>query len=268
MMRSLFILLNFTFIYNICIAQIFKDSIVYKNHNSCLILYNDSTFILKNTGFDIARIQGFGDDTISYGKYLRYKNKSLYLYSNPSIMSSQLNVIAIEEKIEIQDSITIILSSPFKEQRKPHLSTLKDAFFYIIDLSFVDTTKKEKLSYKICSFNDTILIPNFSKKLVSKISIMIYPYKSIGLGQPYYKYLYADYSPKDCKSNYFSLFIPQFSACYIYYERFYDKEIEIVDKCTIAIDKRVFLSKCKGRKFNNEWKFIVFKRRNPYEEQN
>ena len=264
MIKRLVVLLNFVLISTFCIAQVNRDSVLYKNLNSCLILYNDSTFIFKNTGFDIAPIHGFGDDTISYGKYIQYKNKSLYLYSDPYIMSSQLNITVQEEKIKQQDSITIILSSPYGGQCKNYLSILKDAYFYLIDLSYTDIATGKESNYKKCFFNDTIIIPDFSKKLIAKISIMIYPYKSIGLGTPYYKYLSANYTPKNNKSNYFSLYISQFTASYIYYERFYAKEIEIIDNCTIAIDKKTLLSKCMGEKFNDEWDFIIFKRKNPY----
>jgi hypothetical protein len=264
MIRKLISLLFFVFISSFGNANIILDSVIYKNLNSCLILYGDSTFCFKYTGVDIFRLQCFGDDTVSYGKYLQYKNRALYLYSHPFIMPFQLNVIALEEKIESHDSITIILSSPFKEQCKEYPKSLKNAYFYLVELFYADTIKEEILSYRKSFFNDTILIPNFSKKLISKISITIYPYKSIGLGQPYYKYLSTNYFPKDYRSNYFSLHIPQFSACYMYYERFYNKEVEIIDKCTIAIDKKTLLSKCKGKKFKNKWKYIIFKCNNPY----
>lgn len=264
MIKRLVVLLNIVFISTFCVAQVKRDSVLYKNLSSCLILYNDSTFFFKNTGFDIARVQGFGDDTISYGKYIQYKNKSLYLYSDPYIMSSQLSITVQEEKIKQQDSITIILSSPFGRQCKNYVSLLKDAYFYLIDLSYTDIETGKESNYKNCFFKDTIIIPDFSEKLITKISIMVYPYKSIGLGTPYYKYLSANYSPKNYKSNYFSFYISQFTACYIYYERFYAKEIEIIDNCTIAIDKKTLLSKCTGKIFNDEWNFIIFKRKNPY----
>jgi hypothetical protein len=50
----------------------------------------------------------------------------------------------------------------------------------------------------------------------------------------------------------------------MYYGRFYDREVEILDKCTIAIDKQTLLSRCKGKRFNKDWKFIIFERKNPY----
>jgi alpha-acetolactate decarboxylase len=110
---------------------------VFENLNSELILFNNKTFVLKNKGFDINNVKGFGDDTVSYGKYTKYKNKSYYLYSSPDILSSNLNIIVKEEKhIQQDNTFTIILQSPFNEQKKQYFNWLDKAYYYIVDFQF------------------------------------------------------------------------------------------------------------------------------------
>ena len=263
MIKKLFFLANIVLICCFCKAQI--DSVVYENLSSKLILYTDSTFVVKNKGWDIARLKGIGDDTITYGKYVKYKNKSLYLYSHPDIMSSQLDVISnFEAKNNRDSTLTIILSSPFSEQRKEYPELLKEAYFYAVDILFAEEKENTQM-FPTVFLNDTIVIKNLPKKPIEKIFIRIYPYHSIGMRSAYYSYLSIDYSLEDIHSNFLSLHVPKFSAYYIYYARFDNQEVEILDNCTLTIDKQILLSKCKGKKFNKEWKFIVYKRRNPYE---
>jgi hypothetical protein len=263
MSKKLFFFVNFMLLLPICRTQTI-DSIVYENFSSKLILCSDSTFVFKNKGTDITKIQGIGDDIITYGKYVKYKNKSLYLYSHPEIMPYQLDVIATFEGKSNQDStLTVILSSPFSEQRKKHFELLEKAYFYTINILY--TGENEKLQrFPLIFFNDTIFIESFPEKGVEKISIGIYPYQSIWTSLPFYSYLSLNYYLKDIHSNYLSLYVPEFTAYYMYYDRFYGKEVKIMDDCTISIEKNSILSKCKGKKFDKEWQFILFQLNNPY----
>lgn len=258
---------NLAFLVNLVILFFFShaqtDSIVYENLSSKLILYTDSTFVFKNKGVDIARIQDIGDDTITYGKYVRYENKSLYLYSHPEIMSPQLDVIANFEERSNQDSIlTIILSSPFSKQKRKHPELLEKAYFYLVDILHAGAKKSQFFSQ--ISFSDTILIKHLPEETIEKISINIYPYQSIGLHPPHYSHLSLNYTLRDIHSNYVSLYVPKFTAYYMYYHRFYGKEVKIMDTCTISIEKSSILSRCKGKKFDKEWQFILYQLKNPY----
>lgn len=258
--NKLLLLVNLVIMFFLCTAQ--TDSVVYENLDSKLILYPDSTFVLENTGVDIFRVQGFGDNIITYGKYVKYKNKSFYLYSHPEIMSSQLDVIANFEAKDNDSILTIILSSPLSKQKEEY-SILEKSYFYTVSFSYVED-KENLQTLPLIFFSDTILIKNFPNKPIEKIGIRIYPYQPMVLRSPFYDYLSLTYSLKDIHSNYLSLYVPKLTACYMYYKRFYGQEIEILDSCTVSIDKNTLLSKCKGKKFNKEWQFIIFQRKNPY----
>jgi hypothetical protein len=180
-------------------------------------------------------------------------------------MSSQLDVIAIFETKSNHDStLTIILSSPFSEQRKEDPELLEKAFFYTVTILFAGEKEYNMQAIPLFSFSDTILIKNLPPKPIEKIFIRIYPYQSIEIYSSYYPYLSVNYSLKGIHSNYLSLYVPKFSAYYIYYARFYKKEIEVMDNCTLIVDKRHGLSKCKGKKFNKKWQLFLFQIKNPY----
>lgn len=267
-MKKFFLILICIFFYYSSLAQTdyYKDSIVYENMGSKLILYNDDTFVFKNKGVDIWKIQGIGDDTISYGKYVQYKNESLFLYSHPDIKRSHMEIGVKEEMIKETDSIvTIIMSSPFSKQKQLYPHLLKDAYFYLVEMSFVENKGNMAHKFSQIFFTDTILMKNNHGCALKEVSIRIYPYKSFSPGTPYYSYLSLNYTLKSESSNLLRIYIPKFTAYYINYDRFYGKEVEIIDSCTLGIDKKFLLSKCQGKSFNEYWEFIIHQLRNPYE---
>jgi hypothetical protein len=230
-----------------------KDSTIYENNGYQLILYSDSDFIYKWKGADIARIQGIGDDTVSYGKYVKYKNKAFYLYSSPDLMSNHLKVMGTDTFIHnMKDTITITISSPYNTRLL--YKKMSCSYLYIVRMRY----KQDKitclsdivLSSSICSFSNIIKIENREQLPIESIIIQIYPYLSpysIGLKPPVVYYLYAEYQVQAISANCFDIYLPQLTPYYCFHERFDAKEFEILNDCTIRVNKQMLLFKCKTK---------------------
>ena len=249
-----------------------RDSIIYRNLNSSLTIYSDSTFVLKREFEDMRPIYGIGDDTISYGKFKKYKNKALYLYTSPDITSSDLDIFAKEERQDKQQdsTITLILSSPYSVQKQKHFDLLKNAYFYLIDFEYADSLTQKSYSYSQIFLSDTIILRNYNGRPVKKIYITIYPYMNFGLLEPEKNYLSAIYTVQDIYANYFLLDIPKFTAAYMSYYCFYATEVELINRCSICIDKKTLMDRenCKCKKWAKKWNWIIHNiHHNPYEKK-
>jgi hypothetical protein len=228
-----------------------RDSTIYENSGYKLILYEDSSFVYKWKGSDIARIRGVGDDTVSWGKYVKYKNKAFYLYSSPELMSNELNVIGTESFMNsMKDSIIIILSSPFTEQSRLFPKKKINYYLYVIRLRYkienIKSLNDIVLTPPISSFSDTIKIGNINYHQIESIILQIYPYippYSLGIYREPVSSLYAEYYIQNTSSNCFNLHLPKLTTYYCFYDRFDAMELKRIDACTLLINNRMFLVK-------------------------
>jgi hypothetical protein len=251
-----------------------RDSTIYENLGYRLILYSDSDFIFKWKGTDIARIQGIGDDTMSYGKYVKYKNKAFYLYSSPDLMSNDLKVMGTETFTpNMKDTITITISSPYNTRLL--YKEMSCSYLYIVRIRYktdnITCLNDIILSSPVSSFSNIIKIENRKQLPIESIIIQIYPYLSpysIGLYKdPVVYNLYAEYQVQAISANCFDIYLPQLTPYYCFHERFDAKEFEILNDCTIRVNKRMMLIKndCKSKwRVPRRFMRIREKTTNPY----
>ena len=100
----LFFLLTFIVYENLIFSQS-CDCKTYETLYESIILCDNNRFILKAKNTDIRRLEGVGDDTLSYGYYTKKWN-SLLLYSDSSLNTTQFDVkLDYEAKTDNEDFI-------------------------------------------------------------------------------------------------------------------------------------------------------------------
>ena len=172
---------------------------------------DNNRFILKEKNTDIRRLEGVGEDTLSYGYYTKKWN-SLLLYSDSSLIATQFDIkLDYEAKTDNEDFI-IYLNSPYNEFIK--IDTIfSKSFFYL--LNYYDESNKNdwssnrKYYYRTIFFKDTIVLKKLANQKISRIHVDIIPL--IEYRSPWIEKLTIDYTLKDNNNNVVSLSVPDFT---------------------------------------------------------
>ena len=227
--------------------------ITFQNSGELIILYNNGTFIYKIPHCDIC--PSFGkSDVISYGRYVKHKNKMYYLFSSPDIGSSEVDVSVEEMVREREDSLTIELFSPFETEAQESPYLRKAIFYQIVIYYDIDSIKKlidiqnslllSHLGINIGENNVCYTLPQtfWNNKLtiykpkgfpIKSIQIKIYPTINYFINYPFFL---SNYQLENPYSNYLKIFMPQFTYQRFCYKYFYYKDIEIINSNTIRMD--------------------------------
>ena len=202
--------------------------------NNIITFCNDGTFLETRLGADILTLKNIGDDTISYGKYLYYNN-SYILYTSPQWRYSTIELGKVDEVDNTDSSIlSIHLLSPFQNMKARH-NSFRRYFFYMFTISIIDNEKKAHDTLCGPYFEDIVHIGIENGFSVARIDIHIYPY-STNFITPHIPYLKTAYIPSNPKAKTFILELPQFSAMYPFWRRYYGYIVPKVSRKAIFKD--------------------------------
>ena len=87
----------------LCFSQ--NDSVIYRGSGSYFVFYSDSTYKLINMPCDICPAFADNNNLLSFGGYVKFKNKAIYLYSDTSLNDVEMNVLDIPEAGTIEAEI-------------------------------------------------------------------------------------------------------------------------------------------------------------------
>lgn len=202
--------------------------------NNIITFYNDGTFLETRLGADILTLKNVGDDTISYGKYLFYKN-SYILYTSPQWRYTSIELGEVKEVDNTDSSIlSIHLQSPFQNM-KARYNYFRRYFFYMFTISIIDNEKKAHVTLCGPYFEDIVNIGIEDGYSVSRIDIRIYPYCTNFI-TPHIPYLKTAYIPSNPKAKTFILELPQFCVMYPFWRRYYGYIVPKVSRKAIFKD--------------------------------
>lgn len=246
------------------------DSVVFQNIGETLILYKDGRFVELENGSDICRIHGFGDDTISYGKYVIHKNE-IYLYSDSSLYYEELP-ITVEQQASNSDNYTIIVSSPYIEQKKYH-ECLQDNYFYSFEATEMDTISGMTVINRTFTYSDTISLPKTPGYVMKEFIVRIHPVKQpfFTRGRDYFSYLFFSYINSHPSSDLFYVVCPKHTPMYNKYIRYNGFLLEIISKDVLVYDRSSFFENknCKSPShvsYRKIKKHLTKSKLNPYED--
>lgn len=267
------------------------EKVTYEYNGIAISLFPDSTFIYEVAHCDICPSRG-ESDVVSFGRYVKYKDKAYYLFSSPQITKLELDVHAQENKININDSLKIELISPFEKNRGNNIFERK-AVFYQVTVFY--TINSNIFSHNIPDSNDLIFardyLPRFDDSIVAynpsytfwqnKFTIPIYKdFTMTGFKIKIYPadydrasrhFLWFNYLIKEEQSNYIQIEIPQFTYDYFCYESFYYKELKIINKNMVALDKIILRKKDANKKQRRKtvinWQYNAHNVEDPYKEE-
>ena len=271
-----------------------KDTVgvIYEYNGESMTLFNDGTFVYKVTPCDICPSL-CESDVVSFGRYVKYKNKAYYLFSSPLIAGPKLDVHVEENKTEenkinLKDSLKIELISPF-EKNKANSGFERKSIFYQItvyyrvdskgslidgqdynDLDFVYAppfSAKEIIWYEptYTFWNHKFTIPKFENFTITGFKVKIYP---TDYNRVHYHYLWFSYKLEDTNTNYIQINIPQFSYQYLCYETFFYKELRILNKDMVVLDNRILrktgIGKKRKLKILKDWRYSLLNVKDPF----
>ena len=231
-----------------------NDSIVYTNSHQYFVFYKNGIYKQYYIPCDICPTYG-DDNLMSYGKYVKYKNKAYYLFSDTNFTySSDLLLNVVEKKIENSSVVNIIINSPYENSKSQMIEFQQDDFFYFLkiiydkgDIKNSDITKNSSFETKFLEKNgfyssiyisdeNVFSIPIDTFLTIQKIEIYIYPLENF-VEAPFAK---GEYKIINKESNYFQIEIPQFTYGYLFYKRYFLKMVEIIDHKTIGFDNLIY----------------------------
>lgn len=253
-----------------CLAQLLiQDSIIYQNDSRTFIFYKNGCFTELQKNSDIYKNIGFGDDTITYGKYVIYKS-DIYLYSDTMLYFKKLPIM-VQELSDKKEIYTIVISSPYIYKKKRY-DCLRDSYFYLIEITETDTISSMTINKKIFSFSDTILIPKNTGCFLEKFLIKVYFCKQGFFTQysGFFTFLYFSHKNNNYENNVFFVFCPNFTPMYNYYARYNGISLKIISKKVLIFDRSsIFLrSDCNHIQYTPTLKigkFLMKNRLDPYE---
>ena len=247
------------------------DSVIFQNMGERLILYKDGRFVELQNDCDIYRTRGLGDDTISYGKYVIYKNE-IYLYSDSALYSQTLP-INVEQCATNDDNYTIVVSSPYTEAKRKYGYYLKDTYFYSVEVTELDTVSETTVLNRFFTYSDTISMPKTTGFVMKKFFVRIHPAKPAFYtrGGDYFSYLCFSHTNLIKGSDLFFVSCPKHTPMYNRYVRYNGFILEIIAKDVLVYDRSSFLENI-DCKFPSHVSYRKIKKRltkdklNPYEE--
>lgn len=247
----------------ICIAVTFelsgqnhpKNKDCYQNATTKIIFNSDRSFVLLNKGIDMLPIGGYGDDTLSYGRYS--KNSKYYILNSDTLINSDFLQLSVAEQYSTDSLVTIIFDSPYSHYKKSNVF-LDSSYFYWLSVTYTDSLGLNFFKQNYCCFNDTFEIINTNNYCVLEFYLRIYPYKYLSLREkPYYPFLRSYYKVNNKYANQLHVKIPSFTPMYIYYERFSNEHLHIIDSNTIGVRQCYILSKGKSKRTHKIRKFLI-----------
>lgn len=232
------------------IAQ--SDSIVYKRPGSYFVFYSDSTYKFFNIPCDICPPFADNNNLISFGRYAKYKNKAIYLYSDTILDNIDLSVI---ESIDKSPYFKIHVTMPAQEDSS---NMLRSHYFYALRI-FYERICNDSINYFAQEYyqnNPLFTIPKDSTLHPINITVGIYP-KQAAYGKSFFK---KKHIVNNKKNNVYTIAIPQFVTGYLDYERMFHYRLDILNKHMIgdSFNQRVYIREDIYRKRNyDDWHFPV-----------
>ena len=216
-----------------------KKGTVYLGLFQSFTINNDGTYIYKERpeSYDISQLPT-SDYIISYGRYVKYRNKAYYLFSDTNLLyCSDLKLNVEESFIKNKKGIAITITNPY--EKAVLVDTYKRNSFYRITVYYDgDSIRKKNINcISYVTYSNQLEIPDSDSKNIDKIEVFIYPL-IIGYGASFAK---GNYILKNKNSNILHIDIPQFTYDYLFYKRYLYDFIEIIDKNTIGFDGKIFV---------------------------
>ncbi len=211
-------------------------------------------------------------DTISFGKYVKYKNRLYFLFSDPSVTGNRIHAEVFESETPLKDSALIIMNSPFAKLNKEELFSDGTVVVYVITIWYDNSinmdnygTCKLKNPQSFSTLADSIVIPKPSDIPIKKIMI-----EAICNRSDSKKTLWYMYETKDFSSSSFVFDLKDFIYERFFYRSYFMEPIIIIDNNTIDFDRQIFQIKEKrirrfprGKRYYN----VFNKVENPYENE-
>lgn len=180
-------------------------------------------------------------DTISYGKYVRHKNNLYFLFSDPSATSNQIKHAEVQERVitNLNDSVLIVLNSPFAELDKDELFFDGTVVVYIITIWYDDSKNKNNYvirnPQRFTTMSDSIVVLKPSNIPINKIK-----FEAVCNCPEAKRSLQYTYEPQNGSSNSFIFYFKDFLFKRFFYRSFYAEPIVFIDDNTIDFERQLF----------------------------
>lgn len=208
----------------LCFSQ--NDSVIYRGSGSYFVFYSDSTYKLINMPCDICPAFADNNNLLSFGRYVKFKNKAIYLYSDTSLNDVEMNVVESKDQTPY---FKIHIETPAQEDS---LDMLRPHYFYALRI-FYKRICKDSVNYfhqEYYQNEPQFTIPKDSTIFISNITVCIYP-KESAKGKPFTKNRYI---VKSNINNIFTISFPQFVTGYLDYLRMFHYRLDIFNKRLIG----------------------------------
>ena len=240
----------------------------YSHNNPAIIFDADGTFAIIEKPCNLCYTFG-RNDTVSFGKYVKYKNEKYFLFSDPIATGNHVYA-DVEENIRVpKDSLLIVLKGLAFEQTNDVLFSEDNTIVYIINIWYAGEEgdfSEKFIHQKIVMQTDSIVVPKQSTHAIEMIRIDIACH-CLNAQRP----LQYVYKTKHLESNSFVFSFKDVSYNRFFYRSFFAEPVLIIDDNTIDFDRMLFQKEekrirryPKGKKYYD----VFCKVKDPYHNDN